>query len=379
MTQSRERVIAVKGSLYDRAFSQGFHFRQRFDELIATLKHVPLVFPLVQKFIPHRVYKTLVWKIGSDHLYHHKGYLEEFSRSNLYEGLQGLAKGFGVSENLIYGLNCFETISSKLPFSLGCTSLAFGALHTEDGVEKIAYNHDFPLAFAPYLFLRHSSPARGYKSLAIAYQPILGAIAGINETGLGISLNHAYISKLSLKPAIPNTMLVQECLTHCRDAQEALNLIDMTSVPNGALITLIDTKGMRLAVELSPKEKATRSAGKKILHTFNYAQSRSIKVYQVPDEAWGKMQLKGRKIHAHSFHREKRYLDIVDEKKKYADDAIHKLMSDHAYSDGAYDTICRHDAKVVDTILSAILSPGQKSIKIIFGHACEGSYREYVL
>lgn len=377
------RYLEVSGTAYEMAYKQGRAFRYRYERIRQAITKTPFLPAWLQRFVPLFAYTRYINKIGRKYLELHGPLLANYNGRNHLQNLDGLAAGFEQSKEHMYGINAIEIITSHMAFSMGCSSLGFGGQHTASGQPKIAYNHDFPDAFGHLLYVQKNTPNRGYASLTLSYPVILGAIAGVNDQGLAISLNHAFATDFCDHPAILFTLLVQECLSCCATVNEALELIKNTPVPNGSILTLLDKSGKRVAVEFSCTQRSFRFADADILHTFNFYQQPEMQNYQVPlgakPKGMAKLILKDRKIHEHNVQREKRYFEIVDHAKKYTDDDIQHMLSDHYGTEGEYFTICRHDTRTMSTIASTILSPAEQSVKIIYGNPCRGKYRSYSL
>lgn len=381
--QKMARFLEVEGTAYEISFKQGRAFRNSYEQVFQSLTKTPIVPSWLQWAIPKFAFRNYLNKIGRKYLNLHSSLLESYRARNHLRNLEGLAAGFGQTKENLYGMNAIEITTADMPFTMGCTSLAFGAHNIQDNVPKLIYNHDFPEAFEPFLYVQKNCSTQGHTSLCLTYPVILGSIAGINDQGLAITLNHAFATDLNKKPGILFTLLVQECLTNCANVSEAIELIKETPVPNGSMMTLIDKSGARVTAEISCTQKSFRNANDDVLYTFNSYQQPEMQAVQIPQQArpkgMAKLITKNRLVHAHNIQREKRYLEIIDNNKKYADYEIHSLISDHNGTGGEFSTICRHEAKTMSTIASAILDPTNQQIKVIYGKPCWGMYRKYSL
>lgn len=381
--QADNRYLEVGGTAYEMAYKQGRAFLSRFDAIFRSLTRAPFLPPWLGRLVPVFVWRRAIKRLGHRYLRRHAPLLENFNGRNHLNSLRGLATGFKLGKEQLYGMNALEIVTAHMPFSLGCTSIAFGPEETASGRPKLGYNHDFPDSFGEYLYVQKNMPRDGYESLCLTYPVILGAIAGINSEGLAISLNHAFATDFDDKPAVLFTLLLQECLRSCRHVADALDLIAGTPVPNGSILTLMDATGNRVAVEFSCTKRSHRYPGGGILHSFNCYQQSELKDVEVPlgarPRGMARWILKERKIHDHNLARHRRFDGLVDPAKKFADEDIHRLLSDHGDAAGDYDTICRHDARTISTIASVILSPADRRMKVIYGRPCSGSYCHYSL
>lgn len=376
------RFLQLSGTPVDRARQKGLAFRDSHDELVQSLIDSPLIVPWLKPFLPHAVVKTVLGRLGKKYLNLHRPILQNYYGRNLFAELEGLAEGFDMPVNYIYGLNAIEILSSKIPFSLGCTALAFAANHTNDGKPRLAYNHDFPHSFGKSLYVQETRPAEGMTTLMLTYPSILGGIAGLNSAGLAVVLNHAYATDMQLLPALPITWLLSECLQRCDTVAAAVELILKTPVPNGSFLTLIDCHGARAVVEVSGTRKEVRQPDESVLCTFNFYRCAALKSHEVPWMAkttgMAKLVFGERLVHAHNMGRERRFIEFFDHAKKHDNADIHEFMADHSgHLQGAIDTICRHDERAMNTIASVILNPAAQTMKVIFGWPCQGQYLDF--
>lgn len=378
ISNNHPRVFTVQGSFEEMAFSQGEQFKESFPQVLTDLKKVPVSrYPWMNRLIPQFVFVGILDFMGNKFLKAHSPVLENYGGQNLLKNLDALAKGLNQKAHRLYSFCAFEAVSSKLPYSLGCSSLAFSNIQTGNHGPVLAYNHDFPVAFGPHLRVKKSLPTEGYSCLSLTYFPLLGAIAGVNEKGFAISLNHAYALDIHREKALPITWLVQQCLFRCATVDEAIELIAHTPVPNGAMITLLDKSGKSAVAEMSGRHKRVRHPTASYQCTFNKYQHPDMEPYQIPLEADGEGVYKGHKIHHHNIERHKRFAEIFNAGKNYSLDQIHQLMADHgADGVGSLGTICRHHPQTGSTLASILLFPKTSSLGIIFGPPCKGKYEE---
>jgi predicted choloylglycine hydrolase len=336
----------------------------------------------LQKRIPLFIYKKLFAAIGKKFLKYHSDFFQMYQKSQIHERVLGLAQGLEMSPAFVYGLCALEVTTSELPHrpQLGCTSLAFEGTRTQAGTPLIAYNHDFPESFGPYLMVRRNEPKSGFASLNLTYPISLGCIAGVNEKGLAITINHAFEKTVEKnQAALFVTCLLQECLDHCENVDEAIDLILTTPTTNGSMLTLVDASGKRAVVEVSSRKRILRKATTGLLSTFNKYQEAELEKIELPLHTVGTKMFKGRLVHEHNIERPRRFAEVFDPEKIYSDDAIRELLSDHDGADGGAHTICRHHKDTSSTLASVLIKSKEKEMKVIFGPACQGEYQRFVL
>lgn len=373
------------GTLNEIALKQGQFFKSQTDDLLHALSMAPFLPSKLQAMIPLWGYKSFLKKIGKKYFKLHHTALESTFKRDLTADFKNLAQGLGLPIEFLYGMNSFEILSSDLPFSLGCSSLSFPENLIATNEPVIAYNHDFPESFKKFLFVKEQRALDAYDSLILTYPTILGGIAGVNEKGLAVTLNHAFATDIIDHPAVPITCLVGEILNQCANAGEVEHFVKDVPVPNGSMITVSDETGDRLVVELSCQRKVIRrSTPKEVQYTFNFYQEHKTKEVEIPAEAVSKglvkLLLKDRKYHQHNKERFSRFKEIYDSQRIYDENDLQKILSDHGQTPGgAFDTICRHDEISMNTIASAMIFPKSRELKVIFGRACEGTYQSFVL
>lgn len=377
---SINRFLHVEGSDFERGEQQGLAFRGRIAEMIDDIRQIEMLPLGLQKIIPIGIYRVAFRLAGRSYWHRHEPFLTAYAGADLKAKVAGLARGFGVPRDLVYGLAAMEVITSEMPHvpNYGCTSLAFGATHAACGEPLIAYNHDFPESFGPHLYVRHNRPKQGIPSLSLAYPVLLGAIAGVNEAGLAVSINHAFERRVNKKQgALFVTWLLQDCLDRFRTAEAAAAHTLKTPVTNGSMLTFVDKTGGRAVVELTSRRRLRRAPDAGVGFTFNKYRIPEMEELEIPIATRGTKMFKGRLVHGANIERLRRFSEMYDPHKVYTEQDIHALMSDHAGSVGGMGTICRHDATTSTTLASAILHPVTGEIQMIFGPACCGRYRTY--
>lgn len=375
------RVLDVEGTARERGARQGQAFRDRLAPAFEAMRALPLAPSWLPPAVHRMAIRAAVGGFGRYYFASHRRLLARREADGAGEraAVHGIAEGLGVAPALVYGLNAFEIESAVLGYRLpvlGCTSLALAGKHTASGAPELVYNHDFPPSFAPFLFVRRSRPHDGYRSISLAYSTLVGAIAGVNECGLAVSIDQAFATDVRRsRPALFVTMLVSACLERCSTVEEAIAEALRTPVTNGAMMTFVDASGNRAVVELSgTMRRVRREHDDRILHTFNKYRLAEMERVEIPVGAITTGLAAGHDIHASSVSRERRFLQIVRHDHRYTREDLRTLMSDHAGGVGDTNTICAHGGLINETLLSAILEPASRSLNVAFGLACEGRY-----
>ncbi len=368
------RLIEVAGTAHQRGLQQGRPFAGSAAQIEADLGSLPVLPRWVPTGWRRRLVRRGARALGAYYLGRHD--LDA-------EMLAGLAEGFGESPAWVYGINAFEVESAHVGFSMGCTSLAIDGSRRSDGAPRLAYNHDFPPAFAPYILVRKSAPHDGYRSLTLTYPTMVGAICGVNEHGLAMSYDQAYATDLLRgRRATLVSMSLQACLDRCRDVDEAVAWLTGRIAASGALVTLVDARGGRAAVELSGTRHAVRRArAGEVLYSFNKYRVPEMEAHEIPVGALTTGLAAGYDVHRCNITRERRFLEL-ERGQRLDDAAIQAILSDHDGGSGSQATICRHRDPLSETILTALVDPVGRSLEVCFGHACEaarGAMARYAL
>ncbi len=375
------RLLQVEGTAHERGLAQGQAFAGQQSEVLAALSSL-LAFP---KWMPMSLRRGLISTatkaLGSYYLRRHEPVLADRDGGELLAQLRGLESGLGVSAAELYGLNSFEIESCNLPFSMGCTSIGVSRERASDGAARLAYNHDFVPAFEPFIFVRRSIPSRGYCSLEVSYTVLVGLMCGVNEHGLSVSVNQAYVTDIvRSRAAVMVSMLAQECLQHCRTTAEAVDRLRRTAASNGAMVTLVDEAGDCATVELSATASALRREQQGRLHyTFNKFRAAEMERHEAPIGAVTTGLAAGYDIHQCNLTREQRFLELTANHAEGVDDGtLAALLSDHDGGPGDMDSICRHQDPYGETTLTAIINTAERTIRASFGHACTNASSPYV-
>lgn len=378
--EKRLHELSCEGSHYEMGFAQGVWLSRKMDGILRSLTHNDLI-PRVLKLAGPKVLWGLLILKGHAVRKRHLENMARHSRPQL-ERLHGIADGSRTTLELVLGLASIETMAANFQFVLGCTSLVVGRSRTKKGDPLLAYNHDFPSLLKDHLIVRRTRPQDGWRSLQVTYPPMPGAICGVNEVGLAVSLNHAFTTE-PFNDGVPPTFLVQQALDRAGSTEEAVKMFRKVTFSCGSLATVVDRDGHMAALELSRGHFGVRKPVDDISLTLNDYRLSELRRVEVPQEARFDphkfpKSFHGLEIHRPNWERRSRFNSILEalKDKKVSPGDLRRCLSDHQTADGGYGTICRHHP-TGDTILSAIVFPKEGKIEACRGHACRGQYQEF--
>jgi isopenicillin-N N-acyltransferase-like protein len=105
---------------------------------------------------------------------------------------------------------------------VGCTSFGTWNDRSADSTMIIGRNFDFYVgdAFAEEKIVAFFNPSNGYKFMTVTWGGFIGAVSGMNEKGLAVTINAAKTNMPS-GSATPVSLVVREILQYAQNIQEA--------------------------------------------------------------------------------------------------------------------------------------------------------------
>lgn len=305
------------------------------------------------------------------------------------ERLSGIAAGAGLSLEAAILLNSFEAFMSAAkdrcaPSPGACSAVALRGSRTQNGEPVITRLFDYVKLVQPYFMIRDTRPEGRYRSLDFTVAPLAGAVDGINEKGLAITYNYAYVVDQS-RPTGPISLAISEALERCSTVEEAARLIASRPRWGGGLLMLADAQGDLASLELSSTASKLRrpAPGEDAIWHTNAFSTPEMKAVEVPPTAVfddrAPKSLRGRRVHDSAERRSARLAEVFADARSLSPEATIERFADHG-ADGkpADTTLCVHGSFWHTTAVLQYF-PSSRRLRASFSTACEATLREYSL
>ncbi|MDB5146071.1 MAG: peptidase [Mucilaginibacter sp.] len=108
---------------------------------------------------------------------------------------------------------------------VGCTSFGTWGARSEDGTMIVGRNFDFYVSddFARDKIVAFYNPAQGYKFMTVTWGGFIGAVSGMNDRGLSVTINAAK-STVPTRAATPVSLVAREILQYAKNINEATQI-----------------------------------------------------------------------------------------------------------------------------------------------------------
>jgi hypothetical protein len=371
------RLFNLRGDHYEMGYQQGLQAREAIHHLYSNLNKVEAL-RLEKPFaVPFRLFVSMAARRAA------KEMLEDITThcGRQKTRMEGIAKGAGVDEYLLFLFLAGELILGKVNYRLGaCTAAGVGLERSAMGEPMVIKNFDYPAYFQPYYLTRCCQPAETFSSIDVTVASMAGCHDGMNEHGLCVSYNYGHGTDMA-NINVPVTLLVQEALENCTSTREAADFFCASKRRGGAILLLADASGDMLTVELSSNFCGIREPGEGLLINTNHYKCREMTSYDIPHNAYytknNVKALRGTRVHESSELRYSRAEQLLGEMDLITMKDLLNVFSDHGESiRGDSNTICRHSA-YFSTTCSIIMLPYSRRLLVTYGHPCESVFTDF--
>ena len=304
--------------------------------------------------------------------------------------MQGIAEGAGLSLRSVCLMNAMEAFIGSVKGRIAvppigaCSALAVRRSRSRTGEPIIARNFDYLPLFQPFYILRESRPRNGLRSLDFAAAPQAGTVDGVNEKGLAITVNYAFVTD-SGPPNQVITMLIADALASCATVTEAVRRITATPRWGAGMLMLADASGDLASVELSNTRAGVRrpATGTDWLLFTNVCLCPETCAVQVSDSATysekAPSPLRGGSVLQPHKDRARRFEELIQKQSSIGPDELAAVLADHGPSgvpDGT--SPCVHTA-YFNTTATLQWFPSRRSVRASYTAACAAQYVEIAL
>jgi len=304
--------------------------------------------------------------------------------------LQGIAEGASLPLASLCLMNAMEAFIGSVegrtvvsPIG-ACSALAVRGSRSRTGEPMIAKNFDYLPLFQPGYMLRECRPRNGFRSLDFAVAPQAGTVDGMNEQGLAITLNYAFVTD-SGRPNPLITMLIADTLATCATVTEAVQRITTSPRWGAGMLMLADAAGDLASVELSYTGAGVRRPAAKTdwLLITNVCLCPETCAVQVSESAVysekAPVPLRGGSVLQPHVARARRIEELLLNHSSIGPDELAAIMADHGPTgmpDGA--SPCVHTG-YFNTTTSLQWFPRRRSVRAFYGPTCQAQYVEIAL
>ena len=389
MTQAKpcEVECIAKGNPYEMGLAQGESLREKIRSATQVLDRLE-AFRLAQpSWLPYSIFRRVCEMRASR-------FLQEPLRRDFPDALQrmtGIAEGSGLSLRLIFLMHAIEPMLADvrrcavMPGIGACSAVALRGTRSATGEPIIARNFDYLPLVQPTCFVRDSRPASGFRSLDFTVAPFAGTFDGVNDKGLCITYDYAYVRDFEKTATAPISITVAEALERCSTVVEAEALFSSRPRWGGAILMFADAGGDIASMELSNTRVEVRRprTGEDVIFHSNTFFTDTMKNVEMPSEIRfsdkAPASLRGRSIHQSASVRDRRFQELLKDSGPLDANQLQMVMADHENIDTPGGTsICTH-SDYWNTTASVQLFPRSRRMRIALASACTAKYNEHTL
>jgi hypothetical protein len=366
-------------------FAQGQAARLQIGEARRMLQRLE-AFRLHQPWwLPYAAFRRLAERKAADSLVESLAHHDR----EMLDRIRGIAEGSGRSLQTTCLFNVLESLMSSVqeqtvtPGLCACSALGIRGARSATGEPILARNFDYLRLVQPFYFLRDSRPAGGFRALEFTTAPMAGTVDGINEHGVAITFNYAFVKDAS-NCAVPISMGITSALATCKTAAEAAEQIAHRPRWGAGILMLADAQGDLISLELSNTRHAIRRplAGDDALFHTNLFRTPEMREVEVSPEAiFGKhapAAIRGVRVLESAEARFCRFEHLLNSGQRLGPDELADLMSDHGDAGADHRTLCMH-SEYWNTTACLQFYPRQRKMRVSYSSACDAKYTDFCL
>ena len=374
------------GDPFEMGLAQGERLREKIRLSFSILKRLESFRIAQPLWMPFSIFRRLS-ELRANHFLNgplHRNFPKALQRMN------GIAAGSQMTLRLLLLLHAMEPMlsdvrnKSAVPGLGACSAIAIRGKRSITGEPIIARNFDYLPLVQPMCSVRESRPGSQFRSIDFTIAPFAGAFDGINEKGLCITYDYAFVRDFAAAGTAPISIVITEALERCSTVDQAVSWIRSRPRWGGALLMLADADGDIASMELSNTRTEVRRpiAGEDALFHSNAFFTESMQSVQVdPDIRYTQSAAAAKRTgHPRVCKDSRPEISAAPEAAEPMDmNILQAIMADHENIEiPGGNSICTH-SNYWNTTASVQLFPKSRRMRIAFDSACKAIYNEHEL
>src|SRR5438034_1576518 len=235
--------VVTEGSPFEMGSAQGESLRQKIHSSPDVLAQLYGFRMLQPPWMPYALYRWISENRATRFL--EDSLKRDFPEAHLR--MKGISEQSQIRMGLLYLLHALEPMlcdvsrCAIVPAFAACSAVAVRGRRSATREPVIARNFDYLPLVQPLYTLRESRPRSGFRSLDFTIAPSAGTVDGLNEKGLCITYDYAYVSDFSGRGTAPISIVIAEALQRCATVIEAADWISSRPRWGGGILMLLDT------------------------------------------------------------------------------------------------------------------------------------------
>ena len=161
---------------------------------------------------------------------------------------------------------------------VGCTSFGTWGAMSQDSTMIIGRNFDFYVGdkFAEDKIVAFFNPKQGHKFMTVTWGGFIGAVSGMNDQGLSVTINAAR-SRLPTGSATPVSLVTREILQYAKNINEAISIAKSRKMfVSESFLVASAADNKAVIIEKTPDELDVYDPHKDFIVCANHFQSKGL-------------------------------------------------------------------------------------------------------
>jgi len=376
--------IACSGDPRDMGRQQGEAMRENIHAAIAAIGELEAFQLMKPRLLPMVGFRALAERKAGRFMRH----AFRVSPPDFEQRFLGICQGANLPAAKLALCCLLEAVMSDLTrnsrsgpngLQAGCSAIALTGAAAKEGNPRIMHNFDHVPVVQSFLVVRRSHPAGKLRSVEFTLSPLLGAVDGVNEAGLGVTCNYAYVTdQASAGPTI--TMVISQVLSEATSVDQAIQIINRQPRVGGGLLMLADAEGGIASVEISNTRVESRLPTDGLVFHTNRLQCDSMTQLEIAADAHydhrSPQLLRGCRVHQSADRRWHALRQGLEGKLPLSIDDTHRALSEHAHGESC-DSVCMHGG-YWSTIACTQILPRERKFRVAFSTACQAHFQDFL-